>query len=155
LFFNFRSDRGRQLTTAFIDADFDGFERTLLRDLRYVTLTSCSDAFDVPVAFDKADLSDTLDWAVADAGRTQALAAETEKYPPVTFFFNGGREIQSPGEARILVPSPKVPTYALQPEMSAPELARRVAASIRSDRPDLVVMNVANPDMVGHTGVFA
>ncbi len=154
LFFNFRSDRGRQLTTAFIDADFDGFERTPLDDLLYVTLTSYSDTFDVPVAFDKADLTDTLGEVVARAGRTQLRAAETEKYPHVTFFFNGGREIQFPGESRILVPSPKVATYDLQPEMSAPELARRVAEAIRTEHPDLVVMNVATPDMVGHTGVF-
>ncbi len=154
LFFNFRSDRGRQLTSAFVDPDFDGFERTPLADLHYVTLTPYSEAFDVPVVFDKQDLTDTLGEVVARAGRTQLRAAETEKYPHVTFFFNGGREIQFPGESRILVPSPKVATYDLQPEMSAPELARRVAAAIRAERPDLVVMNIANPDMVGHTGVF-
>ncbi len=153
VFFNFRSDRGRQLTQAFIDPDFDGFPRRRL-DLHYVTMTAYSGAFDVPVAFGKANLGDTLGEVVARAGRTQLRAAETEKYPHVTFFFNGGREEASPGETRILEPSPKVATYDLQPEMSAPELARRVAASIRTDAPDLVVLNFANPDMVGHTGVF-
>ena len=153
VFFNFRSDRGRQLTQAFIDPAFDGFPRRLL-DLHYVTMTAYSAAFDVPVAFGKADLGDTLGEVVAREGLTQLRAAETEKYPHVTFFFNGGREQASPGESRILVPSPKVATYDLQPEMSAPELSARVAQAIRTDAPDLVVLNFANPDMVGHTGVF-
>lgn len=154
VFFNFRSDRGRQLTAAFTDPTFDGFDAAVPLGLLWVTMTPYSDAFTGPVAFDKQDLTDTLGEIVARAGRTQLRAAETEKYPHVTFFFNGGREVQFPGEARILVPSPKVATYDLQPEMSLPEVARRVAAAIHADRPDLVVMNVANPDMVGHTGVF-
>ena len=154
VFFNFRSDRGRQLTQAFIDPAFDGFDRRLL-DLHYVTMTAYSAAFGVPVAFGKPDLADTLGEVVAGAGLRQLRAAETEKYPHVTFFFNGGREEASPGESRILVPSPKVATYDLQPEMSAPELAARVAEAIRAEAPDLVVLNFANPDMVGHTGVFA
>ena len=153
VFFNFRSDRGRQLTEAFTAAAFDGFERRRL-DLHYVTMTAYSAAFDVPVAFGKDNLTDTLGEVVARAGLRQLRAAETEKYPHVTFFFNGGREEPSPGESRILVPSPKVATYDLQPEMSAPELAARVAESIRTEAPDLVVLNFANPDMVGHTGVF-
>ena len=153
IFFNFRSDRGRQLTEAFTAPGFDGFERRRL-DLHYATMTAYSAAFDVPVAFGKADLTDTLGDVVARAGLRQLRAAETEKYPHVTFFFNGGREEPSPGESRILVPSPKVATYDLQPEMSAPELAARVAQAIREDAPDLVVLNFANPDMVGHTGVF-
>ena len=154
VFFNFRSDRGRQLTEAFTAPDFDGFDRGPRLDLHYVTMTAYSAAFDVPVAFDKPDLADTLGEVVARAGLSQLRAAETEKYPHVTFFFNGGREEPSPGESRILVPSPKVATYDLQPEMSAPELAARVAEAIRADAPDLVVLNFANPDMVGHTGVF-
>ena len=154
VFFNFRSDRGRQLTEAFTAPDFGGFDRGPRLDLHYATMTAYSAAFDVPVAFGKADLADTLGEVVARAGRTQLRAAETEKYPHVTFFFNGGREEPSPGESRILVPSPKVATYDLQPEMSAPELAARVAQAIREDAPDLVVLNFANPDMVGHTGVF-
>ena len=153
VFFNFRSDRGRQLTQAFVDPAFDGFARRRL-DLHYVTMTAYSAAFDVPVAFGKSDLSDTLGEVVARHGLRQLRAAETEKYPHVTFFFNGGREEPSPGEHRILVPSPKVATYDLQPEMSAPELAARVAEAIRTEAPDLVVLNFANPDMVGHTGVF-
>ena len=154
VFFNFRSDRGRQLTQALTDPGFDGFDRGPLLDLHYVTMTPYSAAFAVPVAFDKADLADTLGEVVSRAGLTQLRAAETEKYPHVTFFFNGGREVQFEGERRVLVPSPKVATYDLQPEMSAPELARRVAAAVRDDAPDLVVLNLANPDMVGHTGVW-
>ena len=154
VFFNFRSDRGRQLTQAFTVPGFDGFSPRDLLDLRYVTFTPYSAEFDVPVAFPKQNLSDTLGEVVAREGLTQVRAAETEKYPHVTFFFNGGREVQFEGEERILVPSPKVPTYDLQPEMSAPELADRVADAIRTRQPDLVVLNFANPDMVGHTGVF-
>lgn len=153
VFFNFRSDRGRQLTRAVTEAGFEGFARTP-PDVHFTTMTRYSADFDVPVAFDKPNLDGVLGEVVAAAGRTQLRAAETEKYPHVTFFFNGGREVQYDGEQRILVPSPKVPTYDLQPEMSAPELADRVAAAIREDAPDLVVLNFANPDMVGHTGVF-
>jgi 2,3-bisphosphoglycerate-independent phosphoglycerate mutase len=154
VYFNFRSDRGRQLTSAFTDPAFDGFARATVPDVLWVTMTPYSDAFTVPVAYAKTDLVDTLGEVVARAGRTQLRAAETEKYPHVTFFFNGGREVQFDGEDRILVPSPKVATYDLQPEMSAPELAQRVAEALHTSHPDLVVMNVATPDMVGHTGVF-
>ncbi len=154
VFFNFRSDRGRQLTEAFMAPAFDGFDRGPRLDLHYVTMTAYSAAFDVPVAFGKPNLTDTLGEVVARAGLSQLRAAETEKYPHVTFFFNGGREEPSPGESRVLVPSPKVATYDLQPQMSAPELAARVARAIREEAPDLVVLNFANPDMVGHTGVF-
>jgi 2,3-bisphosphoglycerate-independent phosphoglycerate mutase len=156
VFFNFRADRARQLTRVFTDAVFQGFDRgEPLRDLHYATFTPYHHDFALPVAFPRQDLSDTLGEVVSRHGLTQLRAAETEKYPHVTFFFNGGREVQYPGEDRILVPSPKVPTYDLQPEMSAPELARQVAAFIRQNKPDLVVLNFANPDMVGHTGVFA
>ena len=154
VFVNFRSDRGRQLVQALTEDGFEGFRRAVRPALHLVTLTSYSDAFAVPVAFDKEDLADTLGEVVSRAGLTQLRAAETEKYPHVTFFFNGGREDPFPGETRVLVPSPKVATYDLQPEMSAPELAERTAAAIRETRPDLVVINFANPDMVGHTGVF-
>src|SRR5690606_22509520 len=160
VFFNFRADRARQLTRAFTDEAFGAheggeFDRGApLRDLHYATFTSYHKAFALPVAFPKVDLTETLGEVVSRAGLTQLRAAETEKYPHVTFFFNGGREVQYEGEARILVPSPKVATYDLQPEMSAPELARQVAAFIREKQPDLVVLNFANPDMVGHTGVF-
>ena len=154
VFFNFRSDRGRQLTRAFTAPDFSGFDRGERLDLWYVTFTPYSADFDLPVAFPKQNLTDTLGEVISRAGLTQVRAAETEKYPHVTFFFNGGQEVQFEGEERILVPSPKVATYDLQPEMSAPELADRVAAAIRDRAPDLVVLNFANPDMVGHTGVF-
>lgn len=154
VFFNFRSDRGRQLTQAFTSPEFDGFERGRPLDLHYTTFTRYSAEFDLPVAFPKQNLSDTLGDVISRAGLTQLRAAETEKYPHVTFFFNGGREVQFEGESRILAPSPKVPTYDLQPEMSAPELASRVADAIRTEAPDLIVLNFANPDMVGHTGVF-
>lgn len=156
VFFNFRADRARQLTQALTDPAFEGFARGHVPALHLVAFTPYGDAFEgVPVAFPKTDLTETLGEVVSRAGRTQLRAAETEKYPHVTFFFNGGREVQFEGERRILVPSPKVPTYDLQPEMSAPELAARVAAALRApDRPDLAVVNIANPDMVGHTGVF-
>ena len=154
VFFNFRSDRGRQLVQALTDPGFAGFARASVPDLYLVTLTRYAADFDVPVAFAKDELRDTLGEVVARAGGTQLRAAETEKYPHVTFFFNGGQEAAFPGEDRILVPSPKVATYDLQPEMSAPELAERVASRIEQDPPDLVVLNFANPDMVGHTGVF-
>ncbi|MEL6614598.1 MAG: 2,3-bisphosphoglycerate-independent phosphoglycerate mutase [Bacteroidota bacterium] len=153
VFFNFRADRARQITRAFIEEPFEGFERTP-PEVHYATFAPYHKSFDVPVAFPKGDLSDTLGEIVSRAGLTQLRAAETEKYPHVTFFFNGGREVQFEGESRILVPSPKVATYDLQPEMSAPELASRVAEAIRTEAPDLVVLNFANPDMVGHTGVF-
>ena len=162
IFFNFRADRARQLTRAFTQpapgsaagAGFEGFDRGDLLDLHYVTFTPYSHEFDLPVAFPKVDLTDTLGEVVSRAGLTQLRAAETEKYPHVTFFFNGGREVQYDGEGRILVPSPKVATYDLQPEMSAPELAEQVAAYLHERKPDLVILNFANPDMVGHTGVF-
>lgn len=154
VFYNFRSDRARQLTHAFIDADFNGFERDRRLDILYTTFASYHKDFHNPVAFPKLDLSDTLGEVISHSGLTQLRAAETEKYPHVTFFFNGGREVQYEGEDRVLVPSPKVATYDLQPEMSAPELAEEVALYIKEHTPDLIILNFANPDMVGHTGVF-
>jgi 2,3-bisphosphoglycerate-independent phosphoglycerate mutase len=155
IFFNFRADRARQLVRALTEPAFDGFDRGgRPPDIHLVTFSPYHADFVFPVAFPKRDLTETLGEVVSRAGLTQLRAAETEKYPHVTFFFNGGREVQFAGEERILVPSPKVATYDLQPEMSAPELARQVAAFIRERTPDLVVLNFANPDMVGHTGVF-
>ena len=154
LFFNFRSDRARQITRALTDEVFDGFDRGERLNLHYATFTSYHKDFQLPVAFPKVDLTDTLGEVISRKGLSQLRAAESEKYPHVTFFFNGGREVQYEGEARILVPSPKVATYDLQPEMSAPELAEQVAAYIAEHEPDLIVLNFANPDMVGHTGVF-
>ncbi len=154
IFFNFRADRARQMTRALKLGSFDGFERPLLADLHYVTMTPYDQEFDFPIAFPKVNLVNTLGEVIADAGKKQLRAAETEKYPHVTYFFSGGREDAFDGEDRILEPSPKVATYDLQPEMSAAGLAARVAAAINDNDYALVVLNFANPDMVAHTGVF-
>ena len=154
VFFNFRADRARQISRALCDAEFDGFDRTPPANLHYVTFTPYDRTFNFPVAFPKVNLTHTLGEVVESVGRRQLRAAETEKYPHVTYFFSGGREQPFDGEERILVPSPKVPTYDLQPEMSAEPLAEAVAGAILDHAPDLVVLNFANPDMVGHTGVF-
>ncbi|MDX1740567.1 MAG: 2,3-bisphosphoglycerate-independent phosphoglycerate mutase [Rhodothermales bacterium] len=153
VFFNFRADRARQLTRALTDPDFAGFPVNRL-DLTYVTFTPYDEEFDLPIAFPKVNLTHTLGEVIAAHELRQLRAAETEKYPHVTYFFSGGREEEYGREDRILVPSPKVATYDLQPEMSAPELADRVADALRSEDYALVVLNFANPDMVGHTGVF-
>ena len=153
IFFNFRSDRARELSKALTDSTFTEFETEIL-DVELVTFARYDNTFPFPVAFPKDNLEKTLGEVVSDSGGNQLRAAETEKYPHVTYFFNGGRETAFPGEDRILVPSPKVATYDLQPEMSAPELAEQVAASIRENDYRLVVVNFANPDMVGHTGVM-
>lgn len=156
VFFNFRADRGRQLVHAFTqktptDAEFKphSFQR-----LHFVTLTPYEKAFGLPVAFDKVDLDHTLGEVIASAGLSQLRVAETEKYPHVTYFFSGGREALFTREERLLVASPKVATYDLQPEMSAPEVAARCADALDQGKFDFVCLNFANPDMVGHTGVF-
>ena len=154
IFFNFRADRARQLTRAFTDANFDGFEREMPDNLCYVTMATYEKEFDLPVAFTKLDLKDTLGEIISRRGGQQLRVAETEKYAHVTYFFSGGREDPFEGESRILVPSPKVATYDLQPEMSAPEVADRAAKAMRESAYNLVVLNFANPDMVGHTGDF-
>ncbi len=156
IFFNFRADRARQISRALCDSTFHGFERTggRLKNLHFVTMTPYDQTFDFPVAFPKVNLTHTLGEVIASTGRTQLRAAETEKYPHVTYFFSGGREDPFEGEDRILVPSPKVATYDLQPEMSARPLADAVASALENDLPDFVVLNFANPDMVGHTGDF-
>jgi len=145
IFFNFRSDRARQLTRVLNER---------LNNLTYVTFARYDNTFPYEVAFPKVNLRDTIGEVISRAGLRQLRAAETEKYPHVTYFFSGGREDAFEQEDRILVASPKVATYDLQPEMSAPELARRVAAAVRDNEYALVVINFANPDMVGHTGVF-
>jgi 2,3-bisphosphoglycerate-independent phosphoglycerate mutase len=123
--------------------------------LDYVTLTNYDDSFkNIKVVFDKDNLSDTLGEVLSKDGKTQVRIAETEKYPHVTFFFNGGRETPFEGEDRILCPSPKVATYDLQPEMSAFEIRDAIVEKITTDAPDFICLNFANPDMVGHTGVF-
>ncbi|HMB93466.1 MAG TPA: 2,3-bisphosphoglycerate-independent phosphoglycerate mutase [Rhodothermales bacterium] len=154
IFFNFRADRARQLTRAFTQDDFDGFDRGKQVDLNYVTFTRYEKEFDLPVAFDKLDLKQTLGEVISERGGQQLRIAETEKYAHVTYFFSGGRETPFEGEERILVPSPKVATYDLQPEMSAAEIAERCAAALAEERYNFVCLNFANPDMVGHTGDF-
>ena len=152
VFMNFRADRARQLTAAFVAPGFDGFEARRPRLSRFTCLTEYDATLPAPVAFAPDDLRDTLGEVLAEAGLTQLRIAETEKYAHVTFFFSGGREDPFPGEQRILVPSPKVATYDLQPEMSCPELTARLVDAIRAGTFDVVACNIANPDMVGHTG---
>lgn len=155
LFMNFRSDRARQITRPFIEPDFNGFERKVTPRLgAFVSLTEYKSDFDVPVAFPPERLKNVFGEYAAKHGLRQLRLAETEKYAHVTFFFNGGVEEPFEGEDRILVPSPLVATYDLQPEMSAPEVTNRLVAAIESGKYDVIVCNYANPDMVGHTGNF-
>ena len=154
VFFNFRPDRARELTRAFTDPDFTGFERSRTPRVSFVTMTEYDPTLNVRVAFPKTNPENVLADVVADLGLRQLHTAETEKYAHVTFFINGGVEEPKRGEERVLVPSPKVATYDLQPEMSAPEVADRLAAAIAEDRADVYIVNFANPDMVGHTGVL-
>lgn len=155
VFMNFRADRARELTQAFIQDDFDGFERPVRPRLsRYVCLTQYHKDFDTAVAFPPERPENVLGEYIASLGLRQLRIAETEKYAHVTFFFNGGEEQPFPGEDRELIPSPKVATYDLKPEMSAPEVTDRLVAAIAADRYDLIVVNYANADMVGHSGKF-
>lgn len=154
LCFNFRTDRGREITQALTQRAFPEYEMQPLQ-LRYITLTSYDDSFvGVEVIFHKDNLNKTLGEVLAENNKTQTRIAETEKYPHVTFFFSGGREIEFEGEHRILIPSPKVATYDLQPEMSAQGIANAICEDIINRAPDFICLNFANPDMVGHTGVF-
>lgn len=155
LFFNFRPDRGRELTRALIEDNFDGFERIERIYPYYVTMTEYDKTFErVHIAYKPETFDNTLGAVVSAAGKTQLRIAETEKYPHVTFFFNGGQEVKFPGEDRILVHSPKVATYDLQPAMSAFEVKDKVVEAILSQKYDLIILNFANSDMVGHTGVI-
>jgi len=152
LWFNFRSDRARQLSEAFLQPGFSGFEREVVPKVHYVTFTSYDKTYHCAVVFGPQSLANILGEVVSKAGLKQLRAAETEKYPHVTFFFNGGLEPPYPGEDRYLAISPKeVPTYDKKPQMSAPDLTFEVRR--RLEEYDLVIMNFANPDMVGHTGV--
>lgn len=154
LCFNFRTDRGREITVALTQQDFH--EQNMYKlNLYYVTLTNYDDSFTgVNVIFDKDNLENTLGEIVAKAGKKQIRIAETEKYPHVTFFFSGGREEVFPGESRIMCPSPKVATYDLKPEMSANDIKDKIIPELEKKEADFICLNFANPDMVGHTGVF-
>ncbi|WP_017937555.1 2,3-bisphosphoglycerate-independent phosphoglycerate mutase [Zestomonas thermotolerans] len=155
VFMNFRADRARELTRAFVEADFQGFPRVRVPQLAgYVMLTQYAANIPAPAAFAPESLDNVLGEYLAKHGKTQLRIAETEKYAHVTFFFSGGREEPFAGEERILIPSPKVATYDLQPEMSAPEVTDRIVEAIEQQRYDVIVVNYANGDMVGHTGVF-
>ena len=150
--FNFRADRARQLSVAFLKKDFTGFDREVMPAVDYVTLTEYDETYGVPVVFGMQSLSNILGEVVSRAGLNQLRIAETEKYPHVTFFFNGGVEHPFPNEDRVIVPSPKdVPTYDFKPQMSAPEVTAEVLKRLADY--NLVILNFANPDMVGHTGV--
>ena len=156
IFMNFRADRAREITRAFVDVHFDGFVRTKAPALaKFVMLTRYAADIDTVFAFSPTTLPNTLGEYMEKLGKTQLRIAETEKYAHVTFFFSGGREEPYKGETRVLVNSPKVATYDLQPEMSAPEVTDKLVAEIRSGKHDLIICNYANCDMVGHTGVFA
>jgi 2,3-bisphosphoglycerate-independent phosphoglycerate mutase len=157
IFFNFRADRARQLTQALVLPDFQGFPRTrsIAGLCPVTTMTRYEDGLPVDVAFEPQDVERPVGRVVSEAGLAQFHCAETEKYAHVTYFFNGGREEPFPGEDRLLVPSPKVPTYDLQPEMSAPGVTDGVVEAILSRRYAFIIVNYANCDMVGHTGVFA
>lgn len=155
IFFNFRPDRAREMTRVFCCDDFNGFDRGPRKQVKYICFTE----YDVTIpnkeiAFKKVELDNTFGQFLAANGKTQARIAETEKYAHVTFFFNGGVEEPNKGEERILVKSPKVATYDLQPEMSAPAVCDKLCEAIRSQKYDVIVINFANPDMVGHTGVM-
>ena len=156
IFFNFRPDRAREITRAFCDDAFAGFAREKKQGLVYVCFTDYDETIgNKLVAFKKQSITNTFGEFLAANGKTQARIAETEKYAHVTFFFNGGIEEPNEGEDRILVKSPKVATYDLQPEMSAPQVCDKLVEAIESQKYDVVIINFANPDMVGHTGVEA
>jgi 2,3-bisphosphoglycerate-independent phosphoglycerate mutase len=149
-FFNFRADRARQLSLAFLRPEFDGFDREVTPKIHYVTLTQYDETYGCPCAFGPQSMNNILGEVVSNAGLKQLRIAETEKYPHVTYFFNGGIEQAFPGEERQIVPSPKVATYDLAPEMSAAAVTEKVLAALPNF--DLVILNFANADMVGHTG---
>ncbi len=155
IFFNFRPDRAREITRAINIADFDGFERKkVLKDLYYVCMTQYDEKFGLPIAFKPQSLKNILGEVLENNNVKQFRTAETEKYAHVTFFFNGGVEQPFSTETRVLVPSPSVATYDLKPEMSAPEVCEKVDAALESEEYPFVLVNFANPDMVGHTGII-
>ena len=156
IFFNFRPDRAREITRAFVDPAFNGFERKNgFFNLYYVCMTQYDEEMpNVSVAFPPESLTNTFGEYISNLGKTQLRIAETQKYAHVTFFFNGGEEKQYPGEDRILVDSPKISTFDLMPEMSAPEVSEKLNAAVRSGKYDAIIVNFANCDMVGHTGII-
>ena len=156
VFMNFRADRARQLTSVFVSPQFSGFAKPRPIALsRFVCLTEYDASLPAPVAYGPEDLRNTLGEVLAANRLTQLRIAETEKYAHVTFFMSGGREAQVDGEDRVLIPSPKVATYDLQPEMNLPQLTARLTDDIRAKRHDVIICNVANPDMVGHSGILS
>lgn len=156
IFANFRPDRAREITRAIIDEDFPYFERPAsARPVRFACMAQYDATIAAPVAYPPEEINDTLGQVVAERGLRQLRIAETEKYAHVTFFFNGGVEEPNKNEERILIPSPKVATYDLQPEMSAEEVTQALLAELGKDKFDVIILNFANPDMVGHTGVLA
>lgn len=156
IFFNFRPDRAREITRALHDEDFPYFARPEgVRPVNYVCMTQYDATITAPVAFPPEEIKDTLGEVLAQHGLHQLRIAETEKYAHVTFFFNGGVEAPNANEERILIPSPKVSTYDLQPEMSAEEVTQALLAELDKDKFDAIILNFANPDMVGHTGVLS
>ena len=155
IFMNFRADRAREITRAFVNADFDGFARKKVVNVDFVMLTEYAADIKTAVAYPPASLVNTFGEWMAKNDKTQLRISETEKYAHVTFFFNGGVEESFKGEDRILINSPKVATYDLQPEMSAVEVTSQVLDFIRQSAPDFICLNYANTDMVGHTGVFS
>ncbi len=154
LFFNFRSDRAREISHAIVDEKVTEFACPVHPRVHFVCMTSYEDTICTPIAFPQQNLKNTLGEVLSLRGLKQLRIAETEKYAHVTFFFNGGIEEPDPGEERILIPSPKVATYNLQPEMSAPELTQTLLEQLRKNTYDVIILNFANPDMVGHTGVL-
>ena len=154
LFLNFRADRAREITYAFTDKNFAGFERAATPNIHFVTLTQYAANITAPAAYPSESLSNTLGEWLANHDKTQLRISETEKYAHVTFFFNGGIEDQFKGESRTLIKSPAVATYDMQPEMSSAELTEKLTAAIRSQAYDVIICNYPNGDMVGHTGVY-
>ena len=155
IFFNYRNDRAKELTVVLTQHDMPEEGMHTIPGLQYYCMTPYDSSFKgVHILFDKEDVSNTLAEYLSKLGKNQLHIAETEKYAHVTFFFNGGREAAFPGEDRILVPSPKVATYDLQPEMSAFEVKDKLVDAIKSDKYDFIVVNFANGDMVGHTGIY-
>ena len=154
IFFNFRPDRARQLTYSFVNECFEGFERNISPHVHYVCMSEYDEKLNVPLVFPTECIENTLGQVLSDHGLKQLRIAETEKYAHVTFFMNGGVEEQNPGEERLLIPSPKVATYDLKPQMSAFEVTDALVEQIRSGSYDVIIVNYANMDMVGHTGFF-